>query len=123
MRPEVARMTLPIPFIRALAAVAAIAAIAVVAVGSAVAANGDVSIVKLTFQPAEVTVNVGDTVTWTVTDAVPEGHTVTSGTPSEAGVGDVFDSGIGLNENGQTYEFTFENAGSFPYFCKIHGAA
>ena len=116
-------MTLPSRFPRALAGLAAIAAIAFVAVGSAVAANGDVSIDQLTFQPAEITVDVGDNVTWTVTNAVPEGHTVTSGAPNEEGVGDVFDSGIGLHANGETFEWTFEEAGSFPYFCKIHGAA
>jgi len=122
MRPEVARMTLPRTITRTFAAFAAVTALAALAVGSAVAANGDVSIVKLTFQPAQVTIGVGDTVTWTVTDALPEGHTVTSGMP-DAGSGDVFDSGLGLDENGQTFEFTFEEAGTFPYYCRIHGAA
>jgi plastocyanin len=123
MRPEVARMTLPRRKARALGAFAAVAAVAAFAVGSAVAANGEVSIDKLTFQPARVTIGVGDTVTWTVTNAVPEGHTVTSGKPDDDAVGDVFDSGLGLDENGQTFEFTFANAGTFPYFCKVHGAA
>ena len=116
-------MTLPRWIARALPALAGVAALGVLAIGTVAAADGDVSIDKLTFQPAQVTVNVGDTVTWTVANAVPEGHTVTSGKPDADGVGDVFDSGIGLKENGATFEFTFEDAGTFPYFCEVHGAA
>lgn len=110
-------------FTRSLAALAAVAGLAAFAVGSAMAADVDVAIVKLAFEPKDVTANVGDTVTWTVTDAVPEGHTVTSGAPEDADQGALFDSGVGLKANGETFEFTFEEAGTFAYFCQIHGAA
>jgi len=114
-------MTLPNRFTRSIP-VLAVAALAVFVVGTTAAANGDVDIDKLEFVPSEITVNVGDKVTWTVTDAVPEGHTVTSGQPADADQGSVFDSGVGLTENGQTFEFTFEEPGTFPYYCQIHGA-
>lgn len=57
-------------------------------------------------------VSVGTTVTWTNNDSAP--HTVSSTTG-------VFESG-NLNQ-GQTFSFTFDQAGTFPYFCRIHGAA
>jgi plastocyanin len=116
-------MTLPRRLTRSLASVAAVAALAAFAAGSAVAANGEVDIDGLEFVPGQVTINVGDSVTWTVTNAVPEGHTVTSGQPDDPDQGSLFDSGIGLQESGETYEFTFEDAGTFAYYCQIHGAA
>ena len=116
-------MTLPGRIARSLAALAGVAAILVLAAGSALAKDEDVHIDKLTFSPNEVTVSVGDTVTWEVTNAVPEGHTVTSGAPDGSDIGAEFDSGIGLDANGQTFEHTFDTAGTFPYFCKVHGAA
>jgi plastocyanin len=59
-----------------------------------------------------LTVTAGSTVTWTNGDTMA--HTATSDTG-------VFDSGI-LLPNG-SFSFTFNNAGSFPYHCTIHGAA
>ncbi len=63
-----------------------------------------------------LTVKVGDTVAWVVNGN--NGHTVTSGTESNAGA--VFNSG-NLNR-GDTFSFRFTNAGSFPYFCQVHGS-
>jgi plastocyanin len=59
------------------------------------------------FSPATLTVAVGDTVTWTNVDDSP--HTVSAGT---------FDSG-NLDE-GQTFSFTFTEAGTFDYVCSYH---
>ncbi|HRN99629.1 MAG TPA: T9SS type A sorting domain-containing protein [Flavobacterium sp.] len=63
---------------------------------------------------ASRTINVGDTVTWTWTEAgMP--HTVTSlGTAHES-----FDSGL-LIGIGQTFSHTFTTAGSSPYVCSFH---
>ena len=62
------------------------------------------------FNPPEITVAAGDTVTWTNNDTV--GHDVT---------GDSFSSGDpGGLQNGDTFEFTFKNAGSFDYVCTVH---
>jgi plastocyanin len=58
------------------------------------------------------TIAAGDTVTWTFADAEP--HTVTS----DSGA---FDSG--QPQTGGTYQFTFNSAGTYDYYCAVHGAA
>jgi plastocyanin len=70
------------------------------------------------YDPLNLTVSVGTTIRWTNEDAIV--HTVTSGSSDGAvGVADgVFDSGF-LNE-GDTFTYTFEEAGEFPYFCTPH---
>jgi len=75
--------------------------------------NAGVSMANLAFSPATLTLNLGDTVTWTNTDTgVP--HTTTS----SAGDPDTWDSG---NMNpGQTYAHTFTHIGSDPYICTYH---
>ena len=62
------------------------------------------------FNPASVTVSAGDTVTWTNEDNV--GHDVT---------GDGFKSGDpGALQHGDTFEHTFDKAGTFDYVCTVH---
>ncbi len=61
------------------------------------------------YTPAEKTVAKGTTVKWVNKD--PYAHTVTS---SE----NKFDSG-NMNE-GQTFEFKFDSAGTYNYYCKYH---
>lgn len=67
------------------------------------------------FIPDEVTVDVGGEVTWTNDDTAA--HTVTSGTPSDGPDG-TFDSS--LITAGKTFSFTFEEAGTYNYFCQVH---
>src|SRR5215211_6616349 len=67
-----------------------------------------VRIVNLAFNPAEVTISTGSTVSWTNDDSVP--HTVTS-------TDGVFDSGI--FDPGANFTWTFDQPGSFPYACQI----
>jgi plastocyanin len=86
----------------------------------ALAKNGDVSIAGLAFQPTTITVAAGDTVTWTVTQAIGQQHSVTSGKPSDSDTGKVFNSGIGLANNGETFKFTFVAPGTYDYFCQVH---
>ena len=94
------------------------------AVAPAIAADHTVDIVGLTFEPAEITVAVGDTVTWEVTESIGATHSVTSGAPGGPDIGAEFDSGDeGLINVGETFEHTFENAGTFPYYCTVHGAS
>jgi plastocyanin len=70
----------------------------------------EVSMADIAFDPAEVTVSAGDTVTWTNDDSV--GHDVTA---------DSFSSGEpGAMASGDTFEHTFEEAGSFDYVCTVH---
>ncbi len=72
--------------------------------------GAEVSEEGIAFEPAEVTVSVGDTVTWTNNDSV--GHDVTA---------DSFSSGEpGGMAPGDTFEHTFEEAGTFDYVCTVH---
>ena len=67
------------------------------------------------FIPAEVTVNVGETVTWSNDDSAA--HTVTSGTPT-GGPDGTFDSSLFMADT--TFSHTFDNAGEYRYFCMVH---
>ncbi|HLU80847.1 MAG TPA: T9SS type A sorting domain-containing protein [Flavobacteriaceae bacterium] len=65
----------------------------------------------VTSAQASITIEEGDTVIWTFTDAVP--HSVTS----NAGSTETFDSGI---QTGGTFSYTFTIAGTNPYRCIVH---
>lgn len=65
--------------------------------------------------PADISISVGETVTWSNDDTAA--HTVTSGTPTEGPDG-IFDSSIFMA--GTTFEYTFDEAGEYPYFCIVH---
>ena len=74
------------------------------------------------FSPANLMINVGDTVRWTWSTS---GHNVVSGTggnadgrfcsPSDGGC-----DHAPLSNAGATYQHTFTTAGTFPYFCAVH---
>lgn len=66
------------------------------------------------FEPAVVSVRVGDTMRWTQEGAVP--HTVTEGQRGTAA--SAFDTL--LVGTGQSFEFTFGEPGTFPYHCRPH---
>lgn len=70
------------------------------------------------YSPRVLTVAVGTTVTWTNDDGVV--HTVTSGeSDGTSGEPDgFFDSGD--MEEGDTFSFTFDQPGTFEYFCIPH---
>jgi len=61
------------------------------------------------FSPNPVEVKVGETVTWINDDSGR--HTVTSKDGT-------FDSG--MMGKGQSFSFTFDKAGEYPYFCSPH---
>ena len=69
----------------------------------------EISISNMMFIPAELNINVGDTVRWTNNDAMP--HTVTA-------TGNEFDSGN--LSSGETFMFVFTADGAFPYVCAYH---
>src|SRR5690348_14316940 len=73
------------------------------------AATASVNIQNIAFNPASITVNAGDTVTWTNNDQV--NHTVTSDT---AGIFNM------SSAPGSTVSFTFNTPGTFTYHCNIH---
>jgi len=67
------------------------------------------------FSPSEVTIGIGDSVTWHNDSTVA--HTVTSGNP-EDGPDGVFDSSLFMG--GDTFSHTFTESGEYQYFCQIH---
>ena len=67
------------------------------------------------YSPASITINAGDTVEWQNTDTAA--HTVTGGSPSDGPSG-VFDSSLIMG--GASFEHTFDEAGSYDYFCMVH---
>ncbi len=68
--------------------------------------------VSSSFSPSLDTVAVGSTVTWTNSDSY--GHTVTS----DPGSSEVFDSPVAA---GASFSHTYNTAGIYGYYCKIHG--
>ena len=67
------------------------------------------------FSPAMVSINAGDTVEWA--NEPTAAHTVTGGSPA-TGPSGVFDSSLLMA--GASYAFTFDEAGSYDYFCMVH---
>jgi len=72
--------------------------------------TAQVTIANFAFDPAQLQVKVGTTVTWTNNDST--GHTVT------ADDGTFTSSTL---KKGDTYSFTFNEVGAFAYYCKPHG--
>ena len=69
----------------------------------------EVAIDNFVYNPQELKVKVGTTVTWTNRDDIP--HTVTSKTG-------VFRSKA--LDTDDKFSFTFVTPGSYPYFCALH---
>src|ERR671910_2008623 len=65
------------------------------------------------YNPNRIEINVGDTVTWINNDSSP--HTVTSSSSSKDSN---FDSDV--LRRGETFSFTFDREGEYPYFCTLH---
>src|SRR5688572_6919406 len=80
-----------------------------IAASSVLAADSAVTIAGFAFDPATVTIQVGDSVTWTNEDSAP--HTATAGDGS-------FDTG--QLAQGDSEAVTFDTAGTFAYVCSIH---
>ncbi|MGY2876744.1 plastocyanin [Marmoricola sp. URHA0025 HA25] len=85
---------------------------AVVALGSpAAASNHAVMIAQYAYSPSALTLDQGDTVTWTNHDSVQHDVTVTSGPAT-------FHSP--MLAQGQSWSFTFSVAGAYSYICSVH---
>ena len=72
------------------------------------AEEANVRIDNFTFEPAQLTVKVGTTITWKNRDDIP--HTVVSAGKFRSKTMDTGDS----------YSFTFTAAGDYKYFCSLH---
>lgn len=90
--------------------------------------GANVAVVNIAFQPDPIEVSLGESVTWTSEDSGVR-HTVTSGQPAGETVPGVsegeaaspdgtFDGA--LDDAGATFTFTFEEKGTFDYFCDVH---
>jgi plastocyanin len=93
---------------RALGAISLLVAVAIMA-GSVRAADIEVKIDNFTFNPKQITVKAGDTVTWLNHDDIP--HTVASQTQ-------VFRSKA--LDTDDKFSFTFVTPGTYSYFCALH---
>jgi len=67
-------------------------------------------------EPELLTIKQGEKVKWENTDNAS--HTITSGNPSDAQTGTIFDSG--LFATGKSFELTFNEKGSYSYYCQVH---
>ena len=70
---------------------------------------------QIYYDPEVIDVTVGTTVLWENVDSTM--HTATSGNP-DSGADGVFDSDI--LSTGDTFEFTFTDAGNYEYYCILH---
>jgi plastocyanin len=73
--------------------------------------QAEVAMIGISFDPADITVPVGATVVWTNEDAVD--HTTTADD-------DAWDSGVVAT--GESFDFTFDEPGTYTYLCEIHPA-
>lgn len=69
-----------------------------------------VSIADNTYAPADMSVDVGGTVTWTNEDEAP--HTVTFDDDGPAGSGQL--------GQGDSFDTTFDTPGTYRYVCAVH---
>ncbi len=89
----------------------------VVCAGAAGAATTTVTVSNFAFTPKDVTIGLHDTVHWTMPSL--GFHTVTYGAGSgDPDAGSLFDHG--LSKAGDTFDYTFDTAGDYPYFCGPH---
>ena len=90
-----------------LLAIIIMAALTVSFAGVATAVTAQVLIKDFNFQPESITIQKGDTITWTHPGTAS--HTVKFA-----------DSESQVLKNGGTYSKTFSQAGTFDYSCGIH---
>lgn len=83
--------------------------------------TGTIQVLDNRFSPRDVTIAVGDSITWSWNNSSGS-HSVTQGTtpdPSED-PSRLFDSGI---KSSGTFGYRFTAAGTVPYFCRPHFSA
>lgn len=79
--------------------------------------DAQVEMKSFKFTPAEVTIKVGQNVTWTNKDPAPNNHDVTPKGSTESWS----PGGNGGVKPGETFTRQFNEAGTFEYFCQAHG--
>lgn len=68
------------------------------------------------YDPWNLSAEKGTGIMWYNNDTTS--HTITSGKPSDDQTGQIFDSGLILP--GKTFEFVFDEAGTYDYYCQVH---
>lgn len=88
-------------------------------INSANASIDTITVQNFSFAPRTLVINQGDTVVWKLING---GHTTTSGiVVGNTEIPDgIWDSG-NLTTPGQTFSFTFDSIGTYPYYCIPHG--
>jgi plastocyanin len=76
--------------------------------------GAQVSMQNIQFEPRDVTINAGETVTWTNDEAVA--HDVDGSGPG----GDFSSGPEGGMDQGATFKFTFDEPGKYDYVCRVH---
>jgi plastocyanin len=84
--------------------------------GSAAAEGPTVPIRDFAF-PLEITTQIGEAVTWVNEDTAAP-HNVVAGVPGDPNTGEMFASEY--LQSGQTFSVTFEQPGTYDYFCSLH---
>lgn len=99
---------------------AAGAALVLVLVGAPAGASVDASvqIANLRFSPSSVTIQAGETVTWSHADGSTP-HSVT-GSGFNSSPGCTTTNLDACMHGGDSYSHTFSSAGTFPYVCNVH---
>lgn len=82
---------------------------------TAAVSSGAISIKGFAFNPVQLSVTKGATITWTNDDGTT--HTVTSGVPGTPS--GKFNQSV---DAGKTFSFTFTDAGTYEFFCNIHNS-
>jgi plastocyanin len=77
--------------------------------------GAEIGMMNIQFDPPDVTIKAGETVTWTNDEGVAHDVDKTSGP------GPQFNSGPegGMME-GDTFEHTFDQPGTYEYICRVH---
>ncbi len=75
---------------------------------------------NIAFNSALITIHVGQTVIWRNDDGTP--HTTTSGSCSNGLCTPLAGWDSGILNSGQSFSQQFTTTGTFPYFCRVHGA-
>ena len=83
-------------------------------VGEGVASN-EVSMASIQFDPSEITVDAGQTITFVNDESVPHDVHKTSGPGPDFASGDP-----GGMQEGDTFELTLDEPGTYEYVCQVH---
>jgi plastocyanin len=77
--------------------------------------GAQIGMANIQFDPADLTVKAGETITFTNNESVPHDVHKTSGP------GDDFSSGdTGGMQEGDTFELTLDKPGKYEYVCNVH---